>query len=139
MYGCRRGRGQIGVQVFDVQVTERRAESLIEIGTSGKESLGGKMVIHTKFEVSLGKPDGVIWLVVEILDEERSEVRNRDKYARVLEGIAETRRLCQSMTRDVFMKSKGQLKTEPYEASTFRGIGGMESVWKFIWGPMRYY
>ena len=36
--------------------------------------------------MSLGKPDGVIWLVVEILDGERSEVRNRDKYARVLEG-----------------------------------------------------
>ena len=37
MYGCRKGRGQIGVQVFDAQVTERRAESFIEIGTSGKE------------------------------------------------------------------------------------------------------
>ena len=40
MYGCRRGRGRIGVQVVDAQVTERRAESFIEIGTSGKESLG---------------------------------------------------------------------------------------------------
>lgn len=129
----------MGVQVFDAQVTERRVEALIEIGTSGKESLGGNMVLHSKFEVSLGKLGGVIWLVVEMLDEERSEVRNRDKYARVLEGIAETRRLSQSMTRDIFMKSKGQLKTEPYEASTFRGIGGMESIWKFIWGPMRYY
>ena len=74
-----------------------------------------------------------------MLDEERSEVRNGDKYARVLEGITEARRQCQSMRRDVFMKSKGQLKTEPYEASTFRGIGGMESMWKFIWGPIRYY
>lgn len=129
----------MGVQVFDAQVTERRAETLIEIGTSGKESLGGKMVIHSKFEVSLGQLGGEIWQVVEMLDEERSEVRNGDKYARVLEGITEARRQCQSMTRDVFMKSKGQLKTEPYEASTFRVIGGMESMWKFIWGTIRYY
>ena len=129
----------MGVQVFDAQVTERRAETLIEIGTSGKESLGGKMVTHSKFEVSLGQLGGEIWQVVEMLDEERSEVRNGDKYARVLEGITEARRQCQSMTRDVFMKSKGQLKTEPYEASTFRVIGGMESMWKFIWGTIRYY
>ena len=129
----------MGVQFFDDQVTERRAETLIEIGTSGKESLGGKMVIHSKFEVSLGQLGGEIWQVVEMLDEERSEVRNGDKCARVLEGITEARRQCQSMRRDVFMKSKGQLKTEPYEASTFRGIGGMESMWKFIWGPIRYY
>lgn len=74
-------------------------------------------MIHSKFEVSLGQLGGVIWQVVETLDEERSEVRNRDKYARVLEGITEARRQGQSMTRDVFMKSKGQLKTEPYEAS----------------------
>ena len=28
----------MGVQVFDAQVTERRVESLTEIGTSGKDS-----------------------------------------------------------------------------------------------------